>query len=403
VKVLQLISSGGYYGAENMLLNLIGGDEVTSLQNLLAVFRNRHCLNLEIYDRAIEKGVRAEMVDCHGKLDWPSVRSVRRLVRANGIDLIHAHGYKADLYGWAAARLEGKAVVATCHNWLAGGPMLAAYNVLDQMVLKRFDAVSAVSQTVADKLLSLGVRRERVAVIPNGIDLHRFDGGPVTQARRQQVIGIVARLDLQKGFGCLLRALRTLIPSFPGLRLVIVGEGPDRAKIEELVAELGINGAVTMAGQQTDMPAIYASMDVFVLPSLNEGLPMTILEAMAARKPIIATRVGAIPTVINDGETGLLVEPGDEVGLTRAIAELLGNPNLCCQLAQSARARVEQNYTAAAMKQRYRELYQAVLKRCAGRHVSAAAANNPHPAHGSSSAASVTPETAKADSCALRS
>lgn len=406
MKVLQLISSGGYYGAENMLLNLIGGGELSGSQNLLAVFRNRHSPNIELYTRALAKGVRAELVDCQGRLDWRSVGRVRKLLRDSGIDLVHTHGYKADLYGYAAARLEGKPIVATCHNWLSGGRALAAYNFLDRKALKHFDAVSAVSQTVADKLLSFGVRRERLNVIPNGIDLQRFDvrPRPVSEARSEQVVGVVARLDLQKGFEYLLKAVRTLRSSFPGLRLLVVGEGPDRRKIEELVTELGLTATVTLGGQQTDMPAIYASIDVFVLPSLNEGLPMTILEAMAASKPIVATRVGAVPTVITDGETGLLAEPGDEAGLTQAMAKLLGDPDLCGRLATRARAHVEHNYTAAAMAQRYRELYQAVLDRRAGREKALTTADSSILGATSSSAAGiVTSETTKADDCALRS
>jgi glycosyltransferase involved in cell wall biosynthesis len=374
VKVLQLISSGGYYGAESMLLNLVGSDESTISQNLLAVFHNRHRPNIDLYERAMQRGVRAELIGCRGRFDWRGVRSVRRLVRCNGIDVIHTHGYKADLYGHAAARLEGKPVVATCHNWLAGGPVLAAYNFLDRIILRHFDAVSAVSQGVADKLVSFGVRREGISLIPNGVDLRGFDAGLQAaqrppQPRKEQVIGIVARLDLQKGFECLLRALRRLRDTFPGLRLLVVGEGPDRAAIESLVTEHGLNDVVTLAGQQSDMPAIYASMDIFVLPSLNEGLPMTLLEAMAASLPVVATRVGAVPTVIRDGETGLVIEPADESALVRAITALLANPELCRRLARGARAHVAQNYTAAAMIQRYRELYQVVFSRRARRDV----------------------------------
>jgi glycosyltransferase involved in cell wall biosynthesis len=363
LRVLQLISSGGYYGAENMLLNLVGNDQVRASQNLLAVFHNRHQPNTELYDRAMQRGMKAELVPCQGRLDWRGVAHIRRLARAHDIDIIHTHGYKADLYGYVAARREGKPIVATCHNWLAGGAMLAAYNFLDRVALKHFDAVGAVSQTIAEKLLSLGVRRERITVIPNGIDVHAFDAPPAAQVRKEQVIGIVARLDLQKGFEYLLNAIAALRPSFPEVRLLIVGEGPDRARIEEMVSRKNLDGMVTIAGQQTDMPGVYAAIDIFVLPSLNEGLPMTLLEAMAASKPVVATRVGAVPTVITNGETGLLVEPADGAGLTKALSQLLADPELRRRLAQKARAHVEQDYTAAAMARKYLAMYRDVLTR----------------------------------------
>jgi glycosyltransferase involved in cell wall biosynthesis len=402
VRVLQLISSSGYYGAENMLLNLIGNDEATPSQNFLAVFYNRPRPNTELYDRAKRTGVRAELIHCQGRIDWRAVRDIRRLVRENNIDVIHTHGYKADLYGYTAARREGKPVVATCHNWLAGGAMLATYNFLDRIALRRFDAVGAVSQTIAEKLLSLGLRRERITVIPNGIDVHAFDvarspGTPAAEARKEQVIGVIARLDLQKGFVYLLNAVATLRNSFPALRLLIVGEGPDRARIEQLVSGQNLGALVTFAGQQSDMPGVYASIDIFVLPSLNEGLPMTLLEAMAASKPIIATRVGAVATVITHGETGLLVEPADEAGLTNALSQLLADPELRRRLAEKARAHVEQHYTAAAMIQEYLAMYRTVLT---GRGCSAAsqipvpaAVDAPNQPRAESSAGSVTSET----------
>jgi glycosyltransferase involved in cell wall biosynthesis len=366
VRVLQLISSGGYYGAENMLLSLIGNSPQTMSENLLAVFYNRHTPNLELYERAIARGVTAKTVHCGGRFDWQGVRAIRQIVRAHRIEVIHTHGYKADLYGYLAARLQRKPVVATCHNWLAGGTKLALYNFLDRIVLRRFDAIGAVSEVIAEKLVSFGVQSERINVIANGIDAGAFDSaestaGDSTRPPGERVLGIVGRLDLQKGFEYLLTAVAALRSSFPELRLLIVGEGPDRGKIEELVSRQGLADHVTMAGRQTDMPKIYGSFDIFVLPSLNEGLPMTLLEAMAAGKAIIATRVGAVPKVVTDGVTGLLVDPGNVTSLTHAISQLLCDPGRCRLLGRNARTHVESHYTTAVMVQKYHEMYARVL------------------------------------------
>ncbi|HXW13692.1 MAG TPA: glycosyltransferase family 4 protein [Terriglobia bacterium] len=371
MKVLQLISSGGYYGAENMLLNLIGSSPQTISENLLAVFYNRHAPNLELYERAIARGVTAKTVHCGGRFDWRGVQAIRQIVRAHRIDVVHTHGYKADLYGYLAARREGRPVVATCHNWLAGGTKLAFYNFLDRIVLRRFDALGAVSDVIAEKLVSFGVQRERIRVIANGIDIRAFASASAatpdpTRAPGEHILGIIGRLDLQKGFEYLLRAVANLRSSFPGLSLLIVGEGPDRGKIEELVSHHGLTGHVMMTGRQTDMPKIYNSFDIFVLPSLNEGLPMTLLEAMAAGKAIIATRVGAVPQVVTDGVTGLLVEPGDVTSLKGAISQLLYDPDRCRQLGRNAQAHVMEHYSAAAMAQKYHEMYAQVLARRGG-------------------------------------
>jgi glycosyltransferase involved in cell wall biosynthesis len=364
VKALQLISSGGYYGAENMLLNLCASQEKACCQNSLLLFYNVHVPNVEFYERARRRGLCVSMVHCKGRADWRAVRQIEEYIREDGIDLVHTHGYKADLYGFLAAWRSRKPVVATCHNWVGGTAALGIYNQMDRMVPKRFDALAAVSDAGAQRLLDSGVPAEKIKIIANGIDVGAFERGqtpPAISVSGGKVVGVVARLDLQKGFEYLLRAIRELCDTFCALEVVIVGEGPDRKAIEDMVQEYGLQSNVVLAGQQSDMPGVYAAMDIFVLPSLNEGLPMTVLESMAASRPVVATRVGAIPSVIKDGENGLLVDPRDADGLRNAIARLLSDRALCRRIGDKAHDWVNRNYTSEAMALKYRQLYEAIL------------------------------------------
>ncbi|HEY2169307.1 MAG TPA: glycosyltransferase family 4 protein [Candidatus Angelobacter sp.] len=364
VKVLQLISSGGYYGAENMLLNLCASQQKAGCQNSLMIFYNVHVPNVEFYERARRRGLSVRMVHCQGRADWRAVRQIEECIQEDGIQLLHTHGYKADLYGYVAARRSRKPIVATCHNWVGGTAALGIYNHLDRMALKRFHGLAAVSDSVAQRLLDSGVSAKKIRTIANGIDVQTFERAhalPELNSDGNKVVGMVARLDLQKGFEYLLRAARDLCVAFPALKVVIVGDGPDRKAIEDMIQRFGLQSNVILAGQHSDMPGIYAAMDVFVLPSLNEGLPMTILEAMAASKPVIATRVGAIPSVIKDGETGLLVDPGDTYGLRSAVARLLSAPDLCRRIGAAGHAWVSRNYTSETMALKYRQMYDDVL------------------------------------------
>jgi glycosyltransferase involved in cell wall biosynthesis len=364
VKVLQLISSGGYYGAENMLLNLCASQQKAGCENSLMLFYNVHVPNVEFYERARRRGVSVRMVHCQGRADWRAVRQIEECIQEDGIELLHTHGYKADLYGYVAARRSGKPIVATCHNWVGGTAVLGIYNHLDRMVVKRFQGLAAVSDSVAQRLLDCGVAAKKIRTIANGIDVERFEcalPSPSLDFGGNKVVGMIARLDLQKGFEYLLLAARELCGVFPVLKVVIVGEGPDRQAIENMIQRFGLQANVILAGQHSDMPAIYAAMDIFVLPSLNEGLPMTILEAMAASRPVIATRVGAIPSVIKNGETGLLVDPGDVNGLRDALARLLIDSDLCRRMGSAGHNWVSENYTSEAMALKYREMYDEVL------------------------------------------
>ena len=364
LKVLQLISSGGYYGAENMLLNLCASQEAAGCRNSLLLFYNVHVPNVEFYERARRRGISVRMVHCRGRADWGAVREIKQYIAEDGIDLLHTHGYKADLYGYVAARGAGKPIVATCHNWLGGTAALGIYNRLDRMVLKRFNSVAAVSEGVRERLLKSRIAAEKIKVIANGIDVDAFGRGhslPELRGASGKVIGVVARLDLQKGFQSLLDAVGQLGERFPSLKVVVVGEGPDRGVIEQMIEQKGLRDKIMLAGGRSDMGNVYASMDIFVLPSLNEGLPMTVLEAMAASKPVIATRVGAIPRLIEEGKNGLLVNPGDAAALRDAIARLLGDDDLCRRMAARGHESVAENYTAGAMARQYRAMYDEVL------------------------------------------
>jgi glycosyltransferase involved in cell wall biosynthesis len=368
-----LISSGGYYGAENMLLNLAQSQKSMGCDPCLLLFYNVHQPNVELYERARSRDLSARMLRCEGRADLSAIREIREYIRTEQVDLIHTHGYKADLYGYLAARTESKPIVATCHNWVGGTAALGIYNRLDRMALRNFNGVAAVSDAVARQLQQAGIAENRIYTIANGIDIDRFTGaepawfGP-TACPPGKTIAIVARLDLQKGFEYLLEAFAGITSSHPDARLVIVGEGPDEAAIASMVDRHKLGSKTIFAGQRGDMANVYAACDIFVLPSLNEGLPMTVLEAMAAARPVIASNVGAIPTVVRNSETGLLVEPCDVAGLKAALDLLLGDPALCSRLANNGHNWVRRNFTSDGMAANYQRMYEAVL---AGRSVGA--------------------------------
>ncbi len=175
-------------------------------------------------------------------------------------------------------------------------------------------AVVAVSDEVKQRLLKAGVREDKIHLVRNGIDLRPFDNaqpslrsGP--QANRPAIVGLVGRLSIEKGVDIFLRAAARVLAELPSTKFVVVGEGPDRDKLESLIDDLKIRGSVSMLGRRDDMPSVYASLDIMVSASRQEGLPIAILEGMASRLPLVATAVGEVPTVVLDGRTGVLLPP----------------------------------------------------------------------------------------------
>lgn len=365
MKVLHLISSSGQYGAENMLLDLATCTAKYGCTSLVAVFQNSHRLNIEILESAQKRGLTVIGIPCSGQMDRRVVKRIRDYIHEQGIDLIHSHGYKSNLYGYWAARAVGIPTVATCHGWPGKSVRLRLYYSVDRFVLRRFDHVAVVSDVMARALRASGVPPRKISQIANGIDVGRFSGvsaeGGHGKSRSGMRIGVVGRLAPEKGLSIFLKAAHTVLLEHPRTEFVLFGEGPERKNIESLSRTLKIRDKITLAGVRRDMPAVYGSFDIFALPSLSEEMPLVLLEAMAAGKPVIASRVGAIPSVISPGENGLLIEPGDVRSLEDAMLRYLREPAFASEMGSNAMKHARKHFCAETMASRYVETYHKVL------------------------------------------
>jgi glycosyltransferase involved in cell wall biosynthesis len=362
MRILHLISSGGMYGAEAVILNLSlalnsAGENTTAL----ALFNNSARPNLQLRQAAEKAGLETHSLECRGQFDPRLPSRIRELAKTLHSDIVHAHGYKADIYaGWALGRAD-VALVATCHNWIDNGMALRLYGWLDRRTLRGFQRIAAVSQAVRARLLASGVRPDRVEIIPNGILLpdyslseHIADGSPLT-------IGLAGRLSPEKGIDIFIQASETVLRHTPSARFLIAGDGPEHDRLQSLIRDLNLHDRVQLLGRCEDMAAFYASLDMLVISSHTEGLPMALLEGMAYGLPVVATRVGDIPSVLEEEKTGKLVAPGDSSALASAMTELLSDPGRRRAMRVAARERVAAEFSASAMAQRYVRLYRDAL------------------------------------------
>ncbi len=368
--IWHLISSQGYYGAENMLVSLARASWEQGADVRVAVLHDPRGAYLEVADQARRRGLPTVTIPCNGRWDRAVVSSLRQALDVGPVDVLHCHGYKADVYGWAACRRRSTALVATCHNWPSRRWRMQAYAALDRMVLRRFDAVAAPSEPVAQKLRQSGVRE--ALYIPNGVKLEAFQNAeptlrPSASSPDSRLVGFVGRMSPEKGGDVLLHAAAEVLRSRPETLCVFVGEGPSRADWEGLAQRLGLAGKVIFTGVRHDLAGVYASLHVLVLPSWTEAMPMCLLEAMASGCPVVATRVGSVPSLVLQEQTGLLVEPGEVEGLAVAIRRLLENPSWARQLAERARARVAERFCLDAMARAYQTVYERAALRAAAR------------------------------------
>jgi len=315
-------------------------------------------------------GARVVNFKMQGYQDLGVISRVYRYIRCHDIQVVHTHILRADLVGWLASRLaDSHYLCATKHNlgYVTGEKKRAARNLLYYASLYMPDVVIAVSERMRQRLVCLpGLSDGRVVTIHNGIDADHYFRPEVRAACRQELgisdeidlIGYTGRLEVGKGLEPLVQAMPAILQARPHARLLLVGDGPLREALIGLAHGIGVASAVICTGFRTDVPRLLAAMDLFVLASLAEGLPLSLLEAMAAGKPVVATPVGGVVELIENEVTGLLVPPSDPAALGMAILRLLEDKSLAEQVRRQARFHVADRFSLPRMVQAYDALYQ---------------------------------------------
>lgn len=296
-------------------------------------------------------------------------RRFMTFLRAQRVDVVHAHDRYANMFAVAWARLAGTRAVIASKRW---GNISRGHGMGNRLAYMLSHRVLANSERVGASLVAEdGVAAGRVVVVPNFVDDAAFDvpSGEWTREQRRElgvsddalVVGIVANLREIKDHRTLFEAVALIASRFPTLVLVLIGSGPFRADLEARVAELGIEGMVRFAGPRPNLPNLHRLFDVSVLCSWSEGFPNSIVEAMAAQRPVVATSVGGIPDAVEHDHTGLLVPPRDAPALAAALERLLASRSLREEMGQRGLDRARLRFTAAVVLPRVTELYSELL------------------------------------------
>lgn len=349
--ILHVTTERGWRGGERQLELLVRG--LAPEFHQVVVVRPRS----EAERRLPSTGAAVVPIPMRGGWDLLSALRLRRLARERGAEILHAHTSHAHALGLPSARTLGIPLVVSRRVESRPG--------LGRMARRKYRAPEAhfvaVSRSVAQGLAAAGVPRERIEVIPDGIDLERFPRGADPRPADAEVRFVnVAAMSPEKDQATLLQAFAVLESDDPRVRLTIAGSGPLEAELKALVASLGLE-RVAFAGWREDVPALLAAGDAFVLSSRREGLGSSIMEAMAAGLPVVATRVGGIPELVRDGETGTLVEPGDASGLARAMGRLAADGPLRRSMAAAARSEALSRFGAGRMVEAHAALYRRLL------------------------------------------
>jgi len=313
----------------------------------------------------------AEVIEPRDKLKFTAaVGRVRELIRSTRPALVHTHLLPATQVGLAAAVLESVPAVTTVHFTLDCVRANFLLRRMNRFSYRFYQRIIAISEAVRYSILhNCNVSAERVVVVHNGVDFDRTAIAPgLREATRRELglgdhvlIGSIGRLDPAKGYSLLIDAAARLAGTFGNIRLLLVGDGPERALLERRAAKLGIADIVIFAGTQPDPAPYLAALDVFVLPSVSEGLGLSIIEAMAAGLPVIGSSAGGIPEVVSDGETGLVFRSGSASELASCIEWMIRNPDLRSRLAAAASEQVRSRFDIYGHAARLYAEYAAVI------------------------------------------
>lgn len=316
-------------------------------------------------------GAELMAVDDRGPFDMQVVRRLIQVCRERRIQIWHGHDYKSNALGLLVRRFVPLRLVTTVHGWVHRTSRTPLYYFIDRCCLRFYDRVLCVSPDLMDACARGGVPHARCSLLPNAIDTSWYRRTRDSMAAKKELgfpadeplMGAIGRLSPEKGFDVLVRAIAELRTTGRWVRLVIVGEGPQRAELQALVDRLGLAGQVMLPGHASDVRAWLEAMDVFVLSSFREAMPNVVLEAMAMETPIVATSVAGVPFMLHHGQTGLFVPPGDPSALAATIDGLLRDDTLRHGMARHARSVVCERFEFGRRMDAMQSIYDDLLRR----------------------------------------
>ena len=340
--------------------------------SLLSFLRASSQAQNQFIDAVRSTGLHIEVVHERHAFDPQVLQTLRKLFRERPPDIIQTHGVKSHFL-IRLTRPPGTPWLAYHHGYTAEDLKMRCYNQLDRWSLPAADRVVTVCSPFANMLAGRGVKRARITVVPNSIEPRNEVAEDSSSALRSEwklpgsapVILAVGRQSSEKGHTYLITAAHLLRQKHPELdfQMLFVGDGPERSRLENQVHQYGLGDRVRFTGHQRNAMPYYALADLFVLPSLSEGSPNVLLEAMLAKTPIVASAVGGVPETVEHGQSALLVQPRDATALAEAMATMLRNPELANAFREKAYSTVLTRFSPERSSAAFLAIYGDLLAR----------------------------------------
>jgi len=364
IRILHLITELEPAGAENLLLNMCRELDKEKFNIVVGYIFGPGTLANQIR----RTGVKVVDLTHRGKIDPLLLFKLFFLIRKERIQIVHTHLVHASIVGRIAAKLAGVKSIVTTRHYGYYHKEKSLINWIERKTAVFNSNFIAISKAVKEYMNNREkYKPEKITVIYNAVDLSLFDSeAPVIISRNKDdfLIGSVGRLHPSKGYDTLLKSMPQVIKEFPSVKLIIIGDGIQKEYLERLCSDLGISQQVIFLGRKTpaEVSGFLKNIDLFVLASNWEGFGLALIEAMSAGKPVVAAKVGGIPEIVEDGECGFLVPPGQPRALAEKINYLLQNKKLSVEMGKKGRKRAEVLFSLERMTAELEHLYQGLFK-----------------------------------------
>ena len=367
--IAYIRDGGGIFGAERVILTT--AKNLDDKYNVILICMKSHKdISSELIDKAKSLGIKVITVDVAGKFDVRAIYNIRTLLIENHVKIIHSYDFKSNLYGLFASINLGIKRIITAGGTTRDSMIKKLYMYIDENITYRYyNVIIAVSKDIGNKLLKKRFGKDKVIVIENGIDPSQYEeevdgfvGNDYLSSLKNNIrFAVIGRLYPDKGHRFFISAFSEVVKKYTSCVALIIGDGPAEENIKQQIKELNIEKYVHLCGVKKNMKYIYNNIDYLVIPSLTEGLPYVLLEAMLYKVPVLSTHVGGIPDLITNGATGYLVPPGDVESLRNGMENLLNNPEKSQKMAENAYVLVKEKYFASRMVDHIGRLYGALI------------------------------------------
>jgi glycosyltransferase involved in cell wall biosynthesis len=368
INIVHLRSSFKLGGPEKQIIRVAKNMDPKGFKTIIVSFVQKNGVMNEFLSAAKQNGLETEGILISNSFDPKAITELINILKKYNVKMILAHDYRADVIGYLAAKLTGVTIIGVSRGWTSHTLKVKIYEFIELIVLRHMQKVVAVSDAKLKELVKAGIPERKICKIENTITLspnledRRADFRKELGIKEDEIlVGTIGRLSQEKGHKYLIMSAAEVKKTMPNAKFVLVGNGPERKNLENLTQNLKLNQEVIFSGWRDDVGRIYAALDVFVLPSLMEGLPNVLLEAATYKKPIITTNVGGCKEVVQHQQTGLLVKPKDVNELTQALLLLLRDKATRDKLGEDAFNFVASHFSLSKSIEKWEKLYKEVL------------------------------------------